>query len=197
MKNYWRLVVCMLCVVIVALLVSIWTKPVEPNQLESVGDYQPVHPTISEEVADSEPIADEVVEQVEEIKTYLRDDIELDYATQKLLHQACEESGVEYELALAVIWRETMFRNVMGDNGDSYGYMQVQQKWHEERMERLGVTDLLDPLSNFRVGCDILSELIEKYGLEEGLTAYNRGKPGKSTYATTVLDIYDTYKNQK
>lgn len=118
---------------------------------------------------------------------YFRDDVPLDCDTQAFLRSACEESGVEYELALAVIRKETEYRNLIGDGGNSYGYMQVQPVWHEERMERLGVTDLMDPYSNFRVGCDYLAELLDKYPMEEALTAYNSGSPGKSAYADTVL----------
>lgn len=116
------------------------------------------------------------------------DHISLEYDLQELLWAACEETGCPYELALAVIFRESTYRNVNGDNGNSIGYMQVQPRWHYERMERLGVTDLSDPLSNFRVGCDLLTELIEKYGsVESALTCYNTGSPGTSKYADRVL----------
>ena len=128
---------------------------------------------------------------------YFRSDVPLDGETQALLHSACEEAGITYELALAVIRQETEFRNVIGDNGDSIGYMQIQPRWHEERMERLGVTDLTDPYSNFRVGCDFLAELLSKYTLEEALTAYNSGKPGKSEYATSVMNYMDEYNYEE
>lgn len=121
---------------------------------------------------------------------YFRGDIPLDFETQACLRAACDESGVEYELALAVIRKESTYQNITGDGGDSIGYMQVQPKWHQERMRRLGVTDLSDPFSNFRVGCDYLAELMDKYPLEEALTAYNTGKPGKSDYADTVLKYW-------
>ena len=124
---------------------------------------------------------------------YFRSDVPLDGETQAFLRSACEEAGITYELALAVIRQETDFRNIVGDNGDSIGYMQIQPRWHKERMERLGVTDLADPYSNFRVGCDFLSELLEKYTLEEALTAYNSGKPGKSEYATSVMGYLEEY----
>jgi hypothetical protein len=128
----------------------------------------------------------------------VREDIPLDEETQRLLYQACDETGIQYELALAVIWQETDFRNIVGDGGDSTGYMQVQEKWHKDRMERLGVTDLSDPYSNFLVGCDYLAELIAKdRGLEWALMAYNGGptyanKKAKektiSQYAKNVLN---------
>ena len=114
-------------------------------------------------------------------------DVPLDHDIQDLLRQACEESGVDMTLALAVISRETDFRNISGDNGNAYGYFQVWPRWHYDRMERLGVTDLNDPLSNFRVGCDFLAELLEKYPLTDALTWYNSGKPGNSAYARSVI----------
>ena len=121
---------------------------------------------------------------------YFRDDIPLDYETQAWLRAACDESGVPFEMALAVIRKESTYQNITGDSGDSIGYMQVQPKWHQERMRRLGVTDLTQPLANFRVGCDYLAELMDKYPTEEALTAYNSGKPGKSDYADTVLKYW-------
>lgn len=124
---------------------------------------------------------------------YFREDVPLDGDTQALLRAACEETGIPYELALAVIRQETEFRNITGDDGRSVGYMQVQRRWHEDRMARLGVTDLTDPYGNFRVGCDYLAELLGKYPLEEALTAYNSGKPGKSAYASNVMAYMEAY----
>ena len=118
----------------------------------------------------------------------VRDDIPLDAEIQHLLYKACGETGIRYELALAVIWQETDFRNVIGDGGESVGYMQVQEKWHRDRMERLGVTDLLDPYGNFMVGLDFLAELLEKHELTDALTRYNSGRTGNSQYAQRVLN---------
>ena len=118
----------------------------------------------------------------------VRDDIPLDAEIQHLLYKACGETGIRYELALAVIWQETDFRNVIGDGGESAGYMQVQEKWHRDRMERLGVTDLLDPYGNFLVGLDFLAELLEKHELTDALTRYNSGRTGNSQYAQSVLN---------
>ena len=118
----------------------------------------------------------------------VRDDVPLDAEIQRLLYEACGETGIRYELALAVIWQETDFRNVVGDSGESHGYMQVQPRWHNKRMERLGVSDLSDPYGNFLVGCDYLAELTERYDLSDALTAYNSGSPGNSQYAENVLN---------
>lgn len=135
----------------------------------------------------------EYIEEALYASGYFREDVPLDGDTQAFLLAACEETGIPYELALAVIRQETEFHNVVGDDGRSVGYMQVQRRWHEDRMACLGVTDLTDPYGNFRVGCDYLAELLGEYPLEEALTAYNSGKPGKSTYASNVLAYMEAY----
>lgn len=142
------------------------------------------------------------VEAVPMERDPVRDDIPLNAETQRKLWQACEETGVVYELALAVIWQETDFRNIVGDDGNSAGYMQIQQRWHSDRMKKFGVTDLMDPYSNFLVGCDYLAELAGKdRGNEWMLHAYNGGpayanemeKHGRvSEYARNVLDYMNS-----
>jgi hypothetical protein len=133
-------------------------------------------PPVVVQVKPQPVVPDTEVEAVPMERNPVRDDIPLDPETQLLLWQACEETGIVYELALAVIWKETNFRNVTGDGGESYGYMQIQKKYHSDRMERHGVTDLMDPYGNFLVGCDYLAELAEKdRGIEWVLHGYNGG----------------------
>ena len=120
--------------------------------------------------------------------TYLLEGHPLDYQLQVDLYGACKEFQVEYELALAVIEQETGFRILMGDGGESAGYMQVQEKWHRERMTLLGVDDLTEPDGNFRVGCHFLRECIDKYGLDRGLGFYNSGKAVVTSYSRSVLE---------
>ena len=119
--------------------------------------------------------------------TYLMPEHPLPLDKQVLLYGACLEMGVDYKLALAVIEQETGYGNLVGDDGESAGYMQVQEKWHRERMALLGVDDLMDPEGNFRVGCHFLRECIDKYGLEKGLGYYNSGKAAVTDYSREVL----------
>ena len=80
--------------------------------------------------------------------------------------------------------------DAIGDNGNSFGLLQVQPRWHYSRMERLGCTDLLDPFQNVTVAVDYLAEQIENYGsLEKGLVAYNKGHYAgtMTSYANCVL----------
>ena len=178
--------------VVVLLVALFWKVPIEP-QLEEIVEPEVTVPVTEEE----EP---EVIEE----DTPVRDDIPFDEDTQLLLYSVCERLGVPYELALSVIKKETDFRNIVGDNGASAGYMQVQEQHHSDRMERNGVTDLMDPHGNFLVGCDYLAELIGKdRGLEWALMAYNGGptyankmaKSGKtSQYAKDVLNYMNELK---
>lgn len=88
-----------------------------------------------------------------------------------------EEISEQYcicpELIMAIVERESS-GNPDAVNGSCKGLMQVSERWHYDRMERLGVTDLYDPYSNILVGTDYIMELAEKYGdLPMVLMIYN------------------------
>lgn len=181
--------VCMLLAALLTLLAALTVPASADTQTTEIAPQ-----TAPVEILDAEePQEDFENEKIEAAlfeSGYFRSDIPLDGETQAYLRAACEESGVTYELALAVIWKETGYQNITGDGGDSVGYMQIQTQWHQERMSRLGVDDLSEPYGNFRVGCDYLAELLRKYDTDKALTAYNTGKPGSSAYATDVLLKY-------
>ena len=92
----------------------------------------------------------------------------------------CKQNDVPYALVLALIERESGYEfDKVGDGGQSKGYMQIYEKWHTDRMQRLGCTDLMNPYQNVRVGIDFLSYLLKKYGTaQDALTAYNYGERG-------------------
>lgn len=170
-----------------------WTeKETEAPEPYTVGEAEMVEPipqapvvAATQEVVcmeDAKPLLDPLCED-----SYLMPDHPLSLEHQMLLYGACLEFQVDYALALAVVEQETRFRNVTGDDGDSVGFMQVQEKWHRERMTLLGVDDLKDPEGNFRVGCHFLRECIDKYGLERGLGYYNSGKAAVTSYSREVL----------
>lgn len=118
--------------------------------------------------------------------SYLRDDVGLSYDEQHLLYAACEEFDIPYELALAIIWRETGFRNISVD-GEYFGYMMLAKKWVWPEMEELGVTNLMDPADNFRIGCCIMRQHIDNKGsVEAALCRYSNDYSG--SYASDVLE---------
>ena len=75
------------------------------------------------------------------------------------------EIGEKYnicpELIQAIIERESSY-DPYAKNGNCIGLMQVSQRWHADRMEELGVTNLYDPYSNILVGTDYLAELFDE-----------------------------------
>lgn len=63
---------------------------------------------------------------------------------------------------MAMIEQESAGRaDAVNETGDT-GLLQVNPKWHRERMERLGVSDLTDPHSNILVAADYLAELFSE-----------------------------------
>lgn len=78
----------------------------------------------------------------------------------------CIEIGKIYnicpELLMAMIEQESSgHKGAVNSAGDT-GLLQVNPKWHYNRMERLGVTDLYDPYSNILVAADYLAELFKE-----------------------------------
>ncbi len=73
-----------------------------------------------------------------------------------------EEFGICPELLQALAWKESRYQEEAEAGGCS-GLMQVAGRWHQERMGRLGVTDLYDPEGNMKVAADYLAELFARY----------------------------------
>ena len=78
------------------------------------------------------------------------------------LEYVCEQKAICPELVQAIIETESNW-DPEARNGDCVGLMQISEKWHQDRMERLGVTDLTDPYDNILVGVDYLQELTSRY----------------------------------
>lgn len=95
----------------------------------------------------------------------------------------CKDAGVDYYMVLALIERESGYKwDATGDSGNSKGLMQIQERWHTERMEALGVEDLYNPYSNMRVGVNYIKEIQDRYLASSGahcvLMVYNMGASG-------------------
>lgn len=110
--------------------------------------------------------------------------------TNNHIDKMAKRYGLNPNVIKALIEEESgWLASAEGDNGQSVGLMQIQERWHKERMKRLGVNDLYDSKQNITVGCDILSELLNKYGnYKDALSVYNSGNvhDGKQ-YAERVL----------
>lgn len=108
--------------------------------------------------------------------------IPLNRELQEYTFQRCSELGLEYELVLAVMWRESRFDSNalhLNSNGtfDS-GLMQINdinKKWLNEKR---GIDNLMDPYQNIDAGTAILGDLYEKYGEHGAMLAYQYGEAG-------------------
>lgn len=134
----------------------------------------------SEETDILETWEPETTKSFEPIKvdgTYVVYDIPLDDEVQHYIFALCEDKGLDSAIVFGMIWRESGFdASTIGDKGKAFGLMQIQPRWHEARIEKLGITDLLDPYQNVTIGIDIFAELMDHgESLEWALTAYNGG----------------------
>lgn len=150
-------------------------KPVET--------YTEAISTAAVEVVTVDTVAEAGEQTTEEvIQLY---DVPLDEDLQLYIMDLCEEANISAALVIAVIERESNFNaSAVGDSGNSLGLMQIQPRWHQERMNRLGCSDLLNPYENVAVGIDILAGLFAEYeDLAFVLMAYNGG----TNYAMNMI----------
>lgn len=156
--------------------------------------------TAKKEAADTEASEEPPVEEEDETPSYLSDAVPLDHDTQAQVMGWCEEYGVPYSMALAVIEAESSFRPD-AENGSCYGYMQINSINKSWLLQEIGVTDLTDPLQNLHSGIYMLGDLYGKYGdWHKVLVCYNCGEMGaynhyfsqgltSSGYSRHVMDL--------
>lgn len=93
------------------------------------------------------------------------------YISELELIEITEEYGRQYnicpELLQVIAMRESTLY-IYATNGDCKGLMQISERWHTERMERLGVTDIYDVRGNILLAADYIAELRDttEYGYD-------------------------------
>lgn len=134
--------------------------------------------------------------------------ISLTIDEQKYAYNLCKQYGLQYELFLAVMYKESGFNpNAIG-GGNSYGLCQIHISNHANLRNKLGISNFLDPYDNMTAGAYLLAnymgiastkvsgDAIEVYGLN----AYNMGEGAYYTscyskgilnraYSNTVISI--------
>ena len=106
----------------------------------------------------------------------------------------CVEIGERYgvcpELLMAMIEMESR-GNPKAENGGCCGLMQISIKYHSDRMERLGVTDIYDSYGNILVGTDYIMELAEECGdIGYVLDKYNGNSKADYNYENGIVSGY-------
>lgn len=130
---------------------------------------------------------------------------DMDIKLQEKVFAICKEEGVSFPLVMAIIKNESNFApDTIGEDGDS-GLMQVVPKWHEKRMEKMGITDIMEPIQNVRVGVNYLAECLKNHpgNTTIALMAYNMGEERakeleaqgvyESEYSTEIEETMDMY----
>lgn len=104
-------------------------------------------------------------------------DVPLSTDLQDHIFSVCEKRNIDPAIIVAMIERESDYRpSTIGDGGNSLGLMQIQPKWHQERANQLGCSNLMDPYQNITVGVDLFSDLLKcRNSVEWALMAYNGG----------------------
>lgn len=133
-------------------------------------------------------------------KTIVRYPVPLSDDIQQHIITTAVERGISPALVMAIIQRESNCDpDMIGDDGNSYGLMQIYANQHIDRCIRLDATNLLDPYKNVEVGVDILAELMShNKSLAWVLMAYNGGMSyagqmtadgNVSNYASQVMEL--------
>ena len=128
------------------------------------------------------------------------DNVPLDIELQNFVVEECKKHDIRPQIIFAMIQAESGFNaESIGDNGQSFGLMQIQPRRHYERMLKLNCTNLLDEKQNITVGISILADLMAQgKGIEWALTAYNAGASNADTttdrsYALAVLNLAENW----
>lgn len=103
-------------------------------------------------------------------------DISLSRAEQDQIYYWASQYGLDPAIVFAVCYRESRF-DKFADNGLAAGIMQINRcNWQKYGLNSKNVFSVAE---NVRVGCQILSELLDKYSdIHMALVAYNNGPTG-------------------
>lgn len=171
----------LLCLVAVYIQLTIREEPQEVYTSER---------QIQQEESDIEPATLDIVKAE---KSYIEklEDVKLSAEMQQWVMSYSYERNISPFIIFAIIEKESDYdADAVGDAGESIGLMQIQEKWHQERMEELGLSNLWDSQQNIQVGIDYLMELLgENPDMEWVLNAYNGGR----AYADRKKDTHTEY----
>lgn len=186
MKSYYMNCVAVLGIIVVVSILFI----LNPPQGEKEEHTTALIMTVIQ--AETEPVKRIEVKSTEPIETVKYYDVPLDKDIQDYIIAKSTEHNINPALVFAIIERESNYDcKAIGDSGNSIGLMQINTYWQQERMDKLGITDLFDPYNNIDIGIDVLTEILSQYeDLTFSLMVYNGG----FDYATDNISrgIYNT-----
>ena len=105
-----------------------------------------------------------------------------------------DELGLDWKLVKAVALTESdETPDMVCDRGESIGLMQLKHWWWLNYTRE----DMFDPDHNIECGAKAIAYLTDKYGIEGGIQAYNRGETAflkgelVPQYLAKVMGYYD------
>ena len=124
-----------------------------------------------------------------EVKAVVTYPVPLDQELQDYIVKTCLEYEISPCIVFAIIGVESNYNSALvGDNGHSYGLMQIYADQHTQRCIRLNTYNLLDARQNVLTGIDYLAELLSTgHDIEWCLSWYNGHGGEPCEYARTVL----------
>lgn len=190
----WASVTVLMWAVVAFLMVKAFAEESHISGSEYRAQIAKYAPTQATTEMDVEQVEEQPVEETEGTPSVALYDVPLEAELQFHIIEQAEAHGIDPAIIMAMAYCESSFNaNAIGDDGDSFGLLQVQPRWHYARMQKLGCPDLLDPFQNVTVAVDYLAEKLDCHGgdVAKALTAYNKGHyPGYVTdYALAVLDM--------
>ena len=166
---------------------------------EEVEEYEPVFeeepaPRIQQAFARAIPAERPLAPHVDTKGFFYLRQIPLSYELQRYTFERSVALGLEYELVLALMWRESTFRiDAIGVNRNGTrdtGLMQINDVNHGWLRERYGIYNLMDPRQNIDAGTMILADLLSRYSEAQALVAYQFGEGGMLRMVRDGVCVY-------
>ncbi|MCL2856865.1 MAG: transglycosylase SLT domain-containing protein [Oscillospiraceae bacterium] len=144
-------------------------------------------------VSGAMPAAPPLTPHVDALGFFFLEQIPLSYELQRYTFDRAAALEIEYELVLALMWRESTFRiEAIGVNRNGTrdtGLMQINDVNRGWLNERYGIYNLMNPFQNIDAGTLILADLLSRYGEAQALVGYQFGEFGMLGLTRDGADI--------
>ena len=135
---------------------------------------------------------------------------------QRYAYNLCKQYGIDYELFIAMMYKESGFNQYALGGGNSYGLCQIHVSNHASLRSKLGISNFYNAYDNMKAGAYLLSQYIgsakrivsdsntvlvyalNSYNMGEGAyyrNCYSRGIVNRQ-YSTSVMNLRNKLINQ-
>lgn len=206
------LVLLVLCVILMYTCIGILVFKSGPDKQDPAYD----HVTLPEcncachEVQETEEVVTEDI-SIDLVEEANDPPIEEEFTQEQIIDKTVEDicklyTKVDPYIVKSMIWHESRYNPNAKSSGGAIGLMQIVPKWHKDRMDYHGVTDLTDIYGNILVGIDYLNDLYRLNGSDTALVLmlYNMNHTKAremyangqiSSYAKSVMERAERLRN--